>query len=238
MTEKHFDIVGFDLDGTLIETSGDLAAAVNHAIGSISISPFPVEEIRGFVGRGARVMLGRALQAAGHRDEALTDQLLPLLLEYYADHLSAHSHVYPGLIAALDELKAMGLRLAVCTNKIERFTLPLLEQLDLTRYFCTIIGGDTVGILKPDPTPLRAMIDRAGGGKCLFVGDSSNDVRAAHALNTPCVAVSFGYPDALPEELGAEALIHHYDELVPLVQNWAKRDDSPCATSSTNVAPA
>lgn len=220
MTQFSFDIVGFDLDGTLLETSGDLAEAVNHAIGTIGLAPFPVEDVRRFVGRGARVMLERALAASGRDDPALTAQLLPLLLDHYAGHLSCYSHPYPGLLAAMDELHAAGVRLAVCTNKIERFTLPLLDQLGLTRYFSAIVGGDTVGVLKPDPTPVKAMVERAGGGRCLFIGDTTNDTIAARAAGIPSVAVSFGFCDGPPDQLGADAVIDHYDELLPLMRNW------------------
>lgn len=220
MTEIAFDIIGFDLDGTLLETSGDMAAAVNHAIATIGLPPFPVEQIRAFVGSGARVMLHRALAAAGRDDPALLEELLPILFDHYASNVAVHSHPYPGLIDALDQLRDMGARLAICTNKIERFTLPLIEQLGLTRYFSAIVGGDTVGVLKPDPAPLQAMIGRAGGGRCLFVGDSTNDSRAAQALGIPCVIVSFGYCDGPPDQLGGQAVINHFDELAPLVRNW------------------
>ncbi|OYW87222.1 MAG: phosphoglycolate phosphatase [Sphingobium sp. 32-64-5] len=222
MTEIAFDIIGFDLDGTLLETSGDLAAAVNHAIATIGLPPFPVERIRAFVGSGARVMLRRALAAAGRDDPALLEELLPILFDHYANNVAMHSRPYPGLIAALDQLRDMGARLAICTNKIERFTLPLIEQLGLTRYFSAIVGGDTVGVLKPDPAPLHAMIGQAGGGRCLFVGDTTNDSRAARALGVPCVIVSFGYCDGPPHQLGGDVVIDHFDQLAPLVRDWPR----------------
>lgn len=220
MTQFAFDIVGFDLDGTLLETSGDLADAVNHAIGTIGLSPFAAEEIRPFVGRGAKVMLERALRVSGREDAMLTERLLPVLLDHYADNLSRHSHPYPGLIAAMDRLRGAGVALAICTNKRERFTLPLIEQLGLSGYFSAIVGGDTVGVMKPDPAPIHAMIERAGGGRCLFVGDTTNDTRAARAAGVPSVAVSFGFCDGPARELGADAVIDHYDELVPLIERW------------------
>ncbi|MGE4410585.1 MAG: phosphoglycolate phosphatase [Sphingobium sp.] len=220
MTQFAFDIIGFDLDGTLLETSGDLAAALNHAIATIDLPPFPVEEIRHFVGRGARIMLQRALKTAGRDDPELLERLLPLLLDHYAANLSRYSHPYPGLMQALDGLLEAGVKLAICTNKIERFTLPLLQQLGLTGYFTAIVGGDTVGVQKPDPAPVLAMVERAGGGRCLFVGDTTNDTRAARAAGLPSVAVSFGFCDAPPQELGADAVIDHYDELLPLARNW------------------
>ena len=222
MTQFSFDIVGFDLDGTLLDTSGDLAEAVNHAIGTVGLPPFPVEDIRRFVGRGAKVMLERALAASGRNEPELLERLLPLLLDHYAANLSRYSLPYPGLMAAMDELRGAGVRLAVCTNKIERFTLPLLDQLGLTGYFSAIVGGDTVGVLKPDPAPVLAMVERAGGGRCLFVGDTTNDTRAARAAGLPSVAVSFGFCDGPAHDLGADAVIDHYDELLPLMREWPR----------------
>lgn len=220
MMRFAFDIVGFDLDGTLLDTSGDLADAVNHAIGTIGLPPFAAEEIRPFVGRGAKVMLERALASSNHQDPALTERLLPLLLDHYADNLSRHSHPYPGVVEVMDRLRDAGVRLAICTNKRERFTLPLIEQLGLSGYFSAIVGGDTTQAMKPDPAPIHAMVERAGGGRCLFLGDTTNDTRAARAAGVPSVAVSFGFCDGPAHELGADAVIDHYDELIPLIENW------------------
>lgn len=220
MTRIPFDIVGFDLDGTLLDTSGDLAAAVNYAIGTVRRPPFPVDAIRPFVGKGAKVMLERALDASGGYDDALLGQLLPILLDYYQQNLAIHSVPYPGLIEAIDLLQEAGLKLAICTNKAERFTIPLMHQIGLADRFATIIGGDTVGVAKPDPAPIHEMIARAGGGRTIFLGDTINDIAGARNAGIPSVAVSFGFLDGPIENLEADAVIHHFDELVPLLQNW------------------
>ncbi|CCW17548.1 Phosphoglycolate phosphatase [Sphingobium indicum BiD32] len=220
MAKIPFDIVGFDLDGTLIDTSADLAAAVNHAIATIDRPPFPVDAIQPFVGKGAKVMLQRALDASGGYDDAILAQLLPILLDYYQANLSAHSVPYPGLIAAMDALVAAGVKLAICTNKAERFTIPLIEQLGLTSRFASIIGGDTVGIAKPDPTPIHAMIERAGGGRAIFIGDTINDIAGARNAGIPSIAVSFGFLDGPVEDLAADAVIDHFDALLPLLESW------------------
>ena len=220
MAHIPFDIVGFDLDGTLIDTSGDLAAAVNHAIGTVGLAPFPVPDIRPFVGQGARVMLDRALAASDAQDDALLAQLLPVLLDYYQANLSARSVPYPGLLDAMDALAAAGVTLAICTNKAERFALPLMHQLGLSHRFASIVGGDTVGVGKPDPAPIHAMIERAGGGRTIFIGDTINDIAGARNAGVASVAVSFGFLDGPVEELQADAIIHHFDELLPLLQGW------------------
>ena len=163
MASIPFDIVGFDLDGTLLDTSGDLAAAVNYAIATDGRPPLPVEAIHPFVGKGAKVMLQRALDASGGYDDAMLARMLPILLDYYEQNLAIHSLPYPGLTAAMDALQAAGVKLAICTNKAERFTIPLLHQIGLSDRFASVVGGDTVGIAKPDPAPIHAMVERAGG---------------------------------------------------------------------------
>ncbi|WP_298398517.1 HAD family hydrolase [Sphingobium sp.] len=215
-----FDIVGFDLDGTLIDTSGDLAAAVNYAIGTIGRPPFPVAAIHPFVGKGARVMLQRALDASGGYDEATLLALLPVLLDYYEQNLAIHSIPYPGLIDAMEQLAARGVKLAICTNKAERFTIPLMHQLGLSDRFASIVAGDTVGVAKPDPAPIREMIARAGGGRTIFIGDTINDIAGARNAGVANIAVSFGFLDGPVENLEADAVIHHFDELLPLLERW------------------
>lgn len=220
MTHIPFDIVGFDLDGTLIDTSGDLAAAVNHALGTLDRPPFPVDAIYPFVGKGAKVMLERALSASGGYDQALLEETLPILLDYYEQNLAIHSVPYPGLVGALDGLLAAGVRLAICTNKAERFTLPLLHQIGLSDRFVSVVGGDTVGVAKPDPAPIREMIARAGGGRAIFVGDTINDIAGARNAGVANIAVGFGFLDGPVEQLEADAVIHHFDELAPLLAGW------------------
>lgn len=220
MSSIPFDIVGFDLDGTLFDTSGDLAAAVNYAIGTIGRPPFPVAAIHPFVGKGAKVMLQRALDASGGYDEETLATLLPILLDYYEQNLAIHSIPYPGLLTAMDALTDAGVKLAICTNKAERFTIPLMHQIGLSDRFAAIVGGDTVGVAKPDPAPIHEMIARAGGGRTIFIGDTINDIAGAKNAGIANVAVGFGFLDGPVENLEADAVIHHFDELVPLLQNW------------------
>jgi phosphoglycolate phosphatase len=216
-----FDIVGFDLDGTLLDTSGDLANALNHALGTIGRGPLAVSDVRKMVGRGAKVMLTRALTVTGDASPELIERLFPILVDYYATNIAVETCVYPGLLDALDTLAARGVRLAVCTNKLERLARLVLDALGMTDRFVAIVGGDTTPKLKPDPAPLHAMVAQAGGGRTLFVGDSDNDIDAARAADVPSIAVSFGYVAGDPHALGANAVITGYDELVPLIERWS-----------------
>lgn len=219
MTQIPFDIVGFDLDGTLVDSSLDLAAAVNHALGHVGLPAHDVDEIKRFVGKGTRVMLERALKASGDYTPELLDKLTPVLMDYYQAHLHDHTRLYPGAADAMTELRRRGVKLAICTNKFERFTLPLLRALDLDRHFDAIIGGDTVGKAKPQPEPLHEMVRRSGGGRCVFLGDTSNDIDGAKNAGMDSIAVSFGFVDA-SDALGADAILHHFDDLVALLEGW------------------
>ena len=157
-----------------------------------------MEEVKGFVGKGVKIMLERALRASGDYSEARLEALRPVFADYYAAHLTDHSRPYPGAIAALEAIKASGAQVALCTNKSEQFTLPLLRQLGLAEHFSAIVCGDTLGqgVLKPDPAPVQAMVERAGGGRAVFIGDTSHDVEAARAAGLACIAVRFGFVDA------------------------------------------
>ena len=217
MTQFRFDIVGFDLDGTLLDTSGDLGAAVNHALSLIGRDAVPIAKVRDLEGGGARKMLSRALDITGGQianDEF--ERLHAELIAFYEANIARHSALFPGGAQMLDELAGQGVQLAVVTNKLERLALKLLDELGLSGRFFAIIGGDTLGPGKAKPAPdlLHEMIARAGGGRAAYVGDTTYDTRAAAAAGVPCVAVSFGFNDLPAHELGAAAVIDHYDELV------------------------
>lgn len=226
MTAFPFDLVGFDLDGTLLDTHGDLAAAVNHAMAQVDRPPIPFAEVRGLVGGGARKMLERALALTGGAldDAAAFEQLHADLLTYYTQNIAVHSRLYPGGEAMLDGLAARGVQMAVVTNKLESLAVALLDQLNLSQRFFTVIGGDTLGKgrAKPAPDLLYEMIARSprpgGGARVAYVGDTTYDTRAAQAAGLPCVAVSFGYNDLPPHDLGAAAVIDHFDALIPALE--------------------
>lgn len=223
MQHFPFDIVGFDLDGTLLDTSGDLAAAVNHALAQDGRPPLDVAAIRPMIGGGARLMLSQGLNATGGGDDALLDRLHRILLDHYAANLYVHTRPFPGTVAALDAIEAAGAKVAVVTNKLEHFALDVLRGAGLLDRLSCVIGGDTMGPgnAKPSPAPIQEMIRRSGGGRAAFVGDSIYDIAAAHAAGLPAVACRFGFLMQPVEELGAEAIIDHFDELVPTLERLA-----------------
>ena len=209
-----FDLVAFDLDGTLADTAPDLAAALNHALGALGRPQVPPESVRHLVGHGARALLRRGLATGGEAPEALVDAGFPHFIDYYAANICRGTRPYEGVEAALDGLAADGVKLALCTNKPERLTRLLLEALGWNRRFAAIVGGDTLAVRKPDPAPLHEAIRAGGGGRAAFVGDSIIDADTARAAGIPFVAVSFGFSDRPVDALGADAVIDDYRELM------------------------
>lgn len=223
-----FDVVGFDLDGTLLDTHEDLAAAVNHALAQIGRAPVPASEVRKLVGGGARLMLERALTITGGIPEAEFEDLHADLLRFYEANIAVHTRLYPGGLAMLDGLAARGVKLAVVTNKLEGLAIKLFDELALADRFFAIIGGDRLGIERRKPKPdliaemVRIAVAPSGGGapRAAFVGDSSFDTRAARAAGLPCIACSFGFNDLPVDALGADAVIDHFDALIPTLARF------------------
>lgn len=220
MSDFPFAVVGFDLDGTLLDTSRDLTDAVNYTLAQAGRPLLSVEEVKPMIGGGAKKMLERGLAATGGATDEEMSRLYKMLLGYYEANISTGTVPFPGTIAALDQLAAMGVKLAICTNKFEGFAEKLLTELGLRDRFAALIGGDTMGKgnSKPSPLPINEMIARAGGGRAAFVGDSIYDVMAAKNAGIPSVAVSFGFLMQPVEELGADAIIDHYDELISALE--------------------
>ena len=215
-----FDIVGFDLDGTLLDTSIELAASLNHALESIGRPPIATGGVKALVGMGTRHMLTLGLQQSGEAEEETIRALHPVLIDHYRANLGNNCPPFPGLTDAMDRLQEMDVKLAVVTNKFESLAVKLLGNVGLADRFVTIIGGDTMGKGngKPKPDPIHEMIARGGGGSAAYVGDTTYDTRAAAAAGIPCVAVSFGFNDLPVSRLGATAVIDHYADLIPALE--------------------
>ena len=218
MTRFPYDLIGFDLDGTLVDSVADLAAAANHALSSDGRPTLAIEQVRPMIGAGNRAMLARALEATGGCDEATLDRLLPVQIAWYADHIADATRPFPNVEPALDALAARGVRLAVMTNKLEHLAVALLEKLGLRERFVAVVGGDTVpGRTKPDPAPILEMVRRGGGGRAAFVGDSIYDVRGAQAAGLRCALYLPHGGDAL----GADTTFDDYAELVSALERMA-----------------
>ena len=209
--------VVFDLDGTLVHTAPDLAAATSHALGLAGLPPVTVDELLQFVGHGSRAMIDAGLRMHGTAlPEAEVNRLHDAFFDYYAANVSALSRPYDGIIDVLDKLQAGGARLAVCTNKFENLSKLLLTNLGLDTRFAIIAGRDTFDVFKPAPGHLTKTILAAGGSvdRAVMVGDSEVDIATAIAAGVPCIAVTFGYTTQPVRDLGPTAVIDHYSEFM------------------------
>jgi phosphoglycolate phosphatase len=217
MADFPFEIVGFDLDGTVLDTSGDLTAAVNHALAEAGRAPLAPDAVKPMIGGGAKRMLQLTLDATGGIEPDEFKRLYRLLLAFYEDNLSHHTRPFPGAVETIEALRSRGVKTAIVTNKFERFATKLLAELELTHLFDTLIGGDTLGRAreKPAADPIIEMIARLGGGSAAFVGDSIYDTMAAKAAGIPSIGCAFGFLLGPVEDLKADAVIESYAELIP-----------------------
>ena len=213
-------VIVFDLDGTLVDTAPDLLATLNAVLAAEGFNPVTRDQIVGHVGRGARVMIERVFAAAGPPlSDDKREALFRKFLAHYNDHLADSSLPFAGAEAALERFAGDGWQLAICTNKLEAPARKLVDLLGLGQRFAAISGQDTFGASKPDPRHLVETIRQAGGTpeRSVMVGDSDVDVDTALAANVPVIAVSFGYSPTPVAELGATAIIHHFDQLYSAV---------------------
>ena len=127
MADFPFDVVAFDLDGTLADTAPDLTAALNHALARLGRPPVPAESVRHMVGHGARALLAKGLAATGAADEALVDRGFPILIDHYEAHIADQTRPYDGLERALDDLAGRSVKLVICTNKLEGLSRKLVD---------------------------------------------------------------------------------------------------------------
>lgn len=206
----------FDLDGTLVDTAPDINAALNHALCRGGLKSVDESLTRHWIGHGARVVIEQALLHQGRTGVEIAP-LLTDFLSHYRHHLADASAPYPGVVDALHALKARGARLAVVTNKLTRFSVPLLEALGLAGLFHSIVCGDTAARPKPAADPALYACAAIGvlPADALFVGDSETDVGCARAAGCPVVCVPHGYNHGVPADaLGADAVIETFAELL------------------------
>ena len=233
MREDAPPLVVFDLDGTLVDTAPDLIGTLDVIFKRHGIPRLAYEDARNMVGGGARKLIERGLAAEGCPvPTADLDRLVQEFIAHYAAHIAERSRPFPGLDAALDQLAAVGCHFAVCTNKLEWLARRLLDALGLSGRFVAICGGDTFGMQKPHPEVLRRTVVSAGvNGLPIMIGDSITDVSMARAAKTPVIAVSYGYTEIAPHELGADRVIEALPDLpeavFDLVRGIAQPEVSP-----------
>jgi phosphoglycolate phosphatase len=195
----------FDLDGTLVDSAPDLAAAVNRLMVSRGFAPFTLAEVTAMVGDGVQVLLDRAFAARGATADGRA------LADYSADYganFAVATTPFPGTEAALRQMAEAGWRMAVCTNKPEAMARDVLKATGLADYFAAVGGGDSFPVRKPDPAHLLATLAAAGAeaSRAVMVGDHRNDILAATGAGLPGVFAAWGYgPLAMADGAAAVA---------------------------------
>lgn len=206
----------FDLDGTLIDSAGDIADTLNDCLADEGYAPFDEPTVVTMIGGGARVLVERTLLRIGLPDDhALLERLVANFTARYAALGAGRSVPFPGAVELLAQLTSTGVALGICTNKPLEITRSVLDQLDLTHWFGAVVGETPELPRKPHPAMLLATIERLSASvtDVIMIGDSAADVGTARAAGIPIVAVSFGYTTTPPAELGADLLIDHLADL-------------------------
>lgn len=209
--------IAFDLDGTLVESAPDLIAAVNSILIAEDLKPLTLEEARPFISRGARWLLQWGIASGGVPEPAArTAALFDRFINYYSAHIADGSHPFPGVIDALNVLRAAGAKLIVCTNKPTALSHSLLTKLGMVDLFDGIVGIDAVTAAKPDAAHLIEAVQAVGGDltQTIMVGDADTDAGTARAAGTPLILVDFGYTEIPAVELAPDILLRHFDDLV------------------------
>lgn len=192
MTPTHRPAIAFDLDGTLIDSLPDLHRAVNKMLADVDCPPISLAETQSFIGHGIPNLVRLAAAARGLPAEDLPE-LTRSMVAHYMRAPAAETRPYPGVVALLERLRAEGWLIGLCTNKDIAPAREILAELDLARHFDVVIGGDSLGVKKPDPAPLFATFEALGGRALLYVGDSEVDADTAKAANLPFALYTLGY---------------------------------------------
>ena len=188
-------VVIFDLDGTLIDSAPDLTASLNHVLGLEGLAAVDPAVVRSLVGHGARALLIKGYELHGkHFPEGPEGEaLVSSFIDYYAANSTVHTTLFPGAESCLDRLEEYDAALAVCTNKLERLSFPILDSLGVRERFAEIICRDSLPEYKPSPLPLQEILRRTGRERGVMTGDTMTDINAARAAGLPAFWANFGY---------------------------------------------
>jgi len=212
-----------DLDGTLLDTVPDLAAAAERMLAALGLPVRTQEEVRSFIGKGIPNLVQRCLQASAGaaRAQALQAEALALYQDFYFEESGRRSTVYPGVLEGLAQFRALRLRCACVTNKAARYTLPLLAHMGLAPWFELVVSGDTLARKKPDPMQLAHVCAEFGlaPAHVLLIGDSANDALAGRAAGCPVMCVSYGYNEGADvHDLDCDAIVGSLSDAANILQ--------------------
>jgi phosphoglycolate phosphatase len=230
----------FDLDGTLVDSTGDVADVLNAVLAEEGVFGFSGEEVRRLMGGGVRVLLEKALRARDRKaSQATVDRLCGLFLRSYSKHPLRSTKPFPHTVEVFTELTKRQISIGVCTNKPEAPARLILERTGLGTHVSALVGGDTGYGLKPDPRPLQACAGRLGlrSAEVVYVGDHAVDVATARAARIPVIVVGYGYAGAAASTLGADRSIESMGALLSELAGFARSRCNPIEASGLNGRP-
>jgi len=215
--------VAFDLDGTLLHTLPDIAAAADRLLRELGRPAAGEAGVRSYIGNGIPRLVRRLLtgEMEGEPPAGIFEPAFDAFLRHYRDTFLASPAPYPGVMEGLKGMRSAGLRLACVTNKSRAFTEPMLEATGLARFFEVVLSGDSLPAKKPDPAPLLHVAERFDlePAQLLMVGDSANDTRAARAAGCPVVCVPYGYRGTMTlRDLDCDAIVDDLVQVLRLVE--------------------
>lgn len=204
----------FDLDGTLADTAPDLIAALNHCLRPLNLPEIDRSTMNHLIGQGAMVMIQKALS---HHNVSVTDEAVKGMhaefLDHYERNIATHSKLFDGVLDTIENFKASGNAVCICTNKYEKLARRFLTEMRVTSLFDSITGGDTFAFRKPDGRHLVETARMAGAipDASIMIGDSINDAQAAHDAGMKLVLVDFGYTDQSVTTMGADLIVSDFN---------------------------
>ncbi len=220
-TDFKLSCVLFDLDGTLVDTAPDLILCLNKALSSYGFATAAADAIKPFISFGAAAMIDKILNRS--ISEELKSDILETMLDLYQNNIAERTVFFEGMSDTLDSIEAQGLKWGVVTNKLERFTHPLMDALELTNRASCIISGDTTANPKPHIEPMLAACKQAAvrPQECVYIGDASHDITAGKNAQMKTLAALYGYLKSgdTPAAWGADALIESPEQLAAWINS-------------------
>lgn len=211
-----FDLIMFDLDGTLVDTAGEIGDTVNEVLRTLGLPPVDESQVRGWIGQGSRELLARAcahvtgLPLEEVHLSGTMESVMEMYTRFHQRRIGTRSAVYPGVAETLAGLTQRGVGLAVVSNREARFTEGVLRAHGLRAWFDPVVSGDTLPVRKPDARMIQHVLDlhRVAPQHALMVGDSAVDTHTARNAGVACWAVPYGYNGGIPiEQAGADRII-------------------------------
>ena len=210
----------FDLDGTLVDTAPDFKNSLNYMLSELNEPLVNLDEIRNFVGYGARELIRRTLISKNipHSEDKI-NEMLKIFLVHYTHNIDDDSVLFENVREILELIHSRNLKLALCTNKMEKLSNMLLDKLGILHYFDYLVGGDTFAKSKPDPLPLYEICKRleVSNQDAIMIGDSITDLKAGHNAGMPVILVRYGYTDNKDIYNDADLVINNFSQIKELI---------------------